>query len=216
MGDSEKKQQPKLLIITGPQGPGNHLFAKIFSMHPRVEGWPMLIDEWQGHHEEPFAHYWDNPESLKDKVWTKPFAMTSISCPYFRNREPQIPDYRKFITEAKKHMDVVVAIIGRDKNILEHQQTRVRDGHTTPTFMENYKVLFKLCDDIHFASQELFFLYGEEYLKVLEKELNFPVAWNHDTRIKDHLKKSESNKKYVTASDKGKFDEEVKKGCEES
>ena len=133
MVDSEKKQQPKLLIITGPQGSGNHLFAKIFSMHPSVEGWPMLRDEWQGHHEEPFADYWQEPKTLKDKVWERQYYVTSISCPYFKDKQPQIPKYREFINEAKKYCEVIICIIGRDRNILEHQQNRVRDGHTTPT-----------------------------------------------------------------------------------
>ena len=87
MVDSEKKQQPKLLIITGPQGSGNHLFAKIFSMHPSVEGWPMLRDEWQGHHEEPFADYWQEPKTLKDKVWERQYYVTSISCPYILDKK---------------------------------------------------------------------------------------------------------------------------------
>ena len=31
----------KILIITGPQGSGNHLYSKIFAMHPLVNGWKM-------------------------------------------------------------------------------------------------------------------------------------------------------------------------------
>ena len=214
--DPEQKQKPKLLIITGPQGSGNHLFAKIFSLHPHVEGWPMLRDEWQGHHLEPFAKYWEDPTQLKDKEWIKPYAITSISCPYFRDKEPQIPKYREFINEAKKYCDVVIGIIGRDRNILEHQQTRVRKAHTTPTAMEQFEQLYNICDDTHFISHELFFLYGANYLKILSRDLNFPIAWNHATLIEDFLKKSETNHEYIKASDKGKFDEEVKKACKES
>ena len=214
--DPEQKQKPKLLIITGPQGSGNHLFAKIFSLHPHVEGWPMLRDEWQGHHLEPFAKYWEDPTQLKDKEWIKPYAITSISCPYFRDKEPQIPNYRSFINEAKKYCDVVIGIIGRDRNILEHQQTRVRKAHTTPTAMEQFEQLYNICEDTHFISHELFFLYGADYLKILSRDLNFPIAWNHATLIEDFLKKSETNHQYIKASDKGKFDEQVKKACKES
>jgi len=214
--DPEQKQKPKLLIITGPQGSGNHLFAKIFSLHPHVEGWPMLRDEWQGHHLEPFAKYWDDPTQLKDKEWVKPYAITSISCPYFRDKEPQIPNYRSFIKEAKKYCDVVIGVIGRDRNILEQQQTRVRKGHTTPTAIEQFEQLYNICEDTHFISHELFFLYGANYLKILSRDLDFPIAWNHATIINDYVKKSETNHEYIKASDKGKFDEEVKKACKES
>ena len=214
--DPEQKQKPKLLIITGPQGSGNHLVAKIFSLHPHVEGWPMLRDEWQGHHLEPFAKYWDDPTQLKDKEWVKPYAITSISCPYFRDKEPQIPNYRSFINEAKKYCDVVIGIIGRDRNILEHQQTRVRKAHTTPTAMEQFEQLYNICEDTHFISHELFFLYGADYLKILSRDLNFPIAWNHATLIDDYVKKSETNKKYIRDGGVGSFDEEVKKACKES
>ena len=216
MVDSEKKQQPKLLIITGPQGSGNHLFAKIFSMHPSVEGWPMLRDEWQGHHEEPFADYWQEPKTLKDKIWGRQYYVTSISCPYFKDKQPQIPKYREFINEAKKYCEVIICIIGRDRNILEHQQNRVRDGHTTPTAIEHFEQLYNICDDTHFVSHELFFLYGANYLKILSRDINFPIAYNHATLIEDFLKKSETNHKYIKATDKGKFDEEVKTACDES
>ena len=34
----------KLLIITGPQGSGNHLFSRILSTHPEVGGWKSLLE----------------------------------------------------------------------------------------------------------------------------------------------------------------------------
>ena len=36
----------KLLIVTGPQGSGNHLFSRIFSMHECVGGWKELVDTY--------------------------------------------------------------------------------------------------------------------------------------------------------------------------
>ena len=206
--------KPKLLILTGPQGSGNHLFAKLLSLHPEVEGWPMLRDEWQGHHEVPFAPAWERPALLKDKPWKKDIAyMTSISCPYIKSNKPQIPKYQEFITEAKKYCDIVIAIIGRDRNILETQQNRLRDGHTTPQALEQFEQLKDLAPT-HYISQELFFLYGADYMKSLEKLLNFPVAWNQKTVIDDFLK-MDSNKKYIQPA-KGLFDKEVKKACKES
>jgi len=205
--------KPKLLILTGPQGSGNHLFAKLFTMHPAVEGWPMLRDEWQGHHEEPFAPAWEKPELLKDKPWNKTKVyMTSISCPYFKNKVSTIPKYKEFITEAKKYSDVVIGIIGRDRNILETQQNRIRGGHTTPQALEQFEQLQNLAPT-HYISQELFFLYGADYIKSLGKQLNFPVLCPTEV-IRDYLKQ-DSNKKYIKPAE-GKFDKEVKKASEES
>ena len=213
MESKEIKIKPKLLIVTGPQGSGNHLFAKIFTMHPAVEGWPMLKDEWQGHHEEPFAPAWERPEILKDKPWKKDMAyMTSISCPYIKGNRPQMPKYKEFISEAKKYCDVRIAIIGRDRNILETQQQRLRGGHTTPLAMDQFNILKGLAP-IFYISQELFFLYGADYIESLGKQLDFPVLCPSEV-YRDYLRQ-DSNKKYIQPAE-GKFDAEVKKACEES
>ena len=40
----------KMLVLTGPQGAGNHLWSKIFSLHPKVYGWKTLLDNyWEAH-----------------------------------------------------------------------------------------------------------------------------------------------------------------------
>ena len=59
------QEKPKLILLTGPQGSGNHMWSKLFAMHPVVTGWVMQ-NYWEGHHEEPFAEYWDNPDKLKE------------------------------------------------------------------------------------------------------------------------------------------------------
>jgi hypothetical protein len=44
----------KLLIITGPQGSGNHMWSKILALHPAVNGWSALLEEyWIPHDREP-------------------------------------------------------------------------------------------------------------------------------------------------------------------
>ena len=208
-----KEDIKKLLIVTGPQGSGNHLWSKIFAMHPAVIGWPLMRKEWQGHHEEPFNEYWQEPEKLKEfNTDDKNNFVTSISCPYYKDKKPQVPKYAEFIGEAKKKFDsVVVCIIGRDRDILNMQQTRVRKSHTTPIALEQFDKL----TDTKFISTELLFLYGEQYLKSLVAVLDFPVAWNHATLLKDYLKEN-TNKRYLTEPDKGGFDDEVKKACAES
>ena len=171
-----QKVKPKLLILTGPQGSGNHLFAKIFSSHKSVYGWKMKHNEWKGHHEEPFSLYWRKPELLKEiktnvHYWfsktNKKHYVTSISCPYFYRKKPTIPNYEKFIKCASTVFKVQICIIGRDKNILYKQQTRIRSKHTTPTAIKNFKHLLKY--NPVFISQELFCLYGIDYCNSISK-----------------------------------------------
>ena len=206
--------KPKLLIVTGPQGSGNHLFSKLLSLHLNVVGWPIALDRWQGHHKEPFAPAWENPELLKDYAWDiNKSYVTNISCPYFKNKKSQVPKYKKFITEAQKYCDVKIAIIGRDQTILNYQQSRIRKKHTTPQTLEQLETLPSLCVT-HYISFELFFLYGQNYLKSLQTLLNFPIAWNHEI-IKDY-QKMDSNKKYIQKVEKGDFDEQVYKALIDS
>jgi hypothetical protein len=195
--------KPKLLILTGPQGSGNHLFAKIFSSHESVRGWDMEHNEWQGHHNEPFSLYWERPELLKLAIKNKKYYITSISCPYFYKKKPTIPNYKKFIKYASKVFDIQVCIIGRDKNILYKQQTRIRSKHTTPTAIKNFKHLYNY--NPVFISQELFCLYGIDYCNSISKLLNFPIDIE---KIKELLKYN-ANKLYITNIKKGLFDKDA-------
>ena len=55
----------KILVITGPQGSGNHCWSKIFSTHSDVCGWEDLTKQyWVGHDKEPLFHCCHNPELL--------------------------------------------------------------------------------------------------------------------------------------------------------
>ena len=205
--------KPKFLILTGPQGSGNHLFVKLLGMHPAVEGWPMLRDEWQGHHQEPFADAWEDPKKLNDRKWTNErHYLSSISCPYIKSNTPHIPKYAEFITEAKKHCDVVIGIIGRDRNILDTQQKRLRKEPTTALALQEFKILQQLAP-IVFLSQELFFLYGADYINAIGSQIGFPVLCPSEV-MKDYLK-VDSNKKYIQYAE-GTFDEEVKRAYKES
>ena len=196
-------QKPRLLIITGPQGAGNHLFSKIFSYHKEVLGWSTLYKhKWIGHDQEIFQSYWNNPKTLKNFNWKQSkYYVTSISCPYVLNKKFATPKYKHFITEAKKYAQIQVGIIGRDKNIMKHQQIRVRRGkHTTPMAL---KQLHKLTDAFY-LSQELFFLYGKTYLQSIEKQINFPIATN--SKYIKNLAKNEANAKYIKPAKQGTFD----------
>ena len=178
--------KPNMLIVTGPQQSGNHLFAKLFNLHPEVLG------------TEPFSEMWWDTSKIKDFGWSlrSEFYTTSISCPYFKNKEPQkIPKYEEFITEVEKYCNVVIAIIGRDRTILEREQIRTRDVHTTPAALEQFQYLYTL--NPYFISMELAFLYRENYLRMVGLDLGFPVV-DDPNIISDVLSKEpESNKNYI-------------------
>ena len=199
----KQKIKPQLLIITGPQGSGNHLFAKIFASHRSVYGWKLRVDEWQGHHDEPFGIFWKKPELLLKQKPKKKYYVTSISCPYFLNKKPTIPDYKKFIKFATQIFDIKIIIIGRDKNILKQQQKRLRNKHTTPIAKEEFKLLYKYKP--LFVSQELFALYGTEYIRSLNNQIQIPL----DYSIIDSLKYYNANKNYIKKNKKGLFDKQA-------
>jgi hypothetical protein len=197
-------RKPTLLIVTGPQGSGNHLFSKILSKHPDVYGWSMKT-YWEGHHLEPFNYYWKHPDRLSDFSWTDyEYIFTSVSCPYFRDGGPQIPKYKEFITTAQKFSNVKVAIIGRDQNVLMHQQSRVRGNVTTDIFKENLEQLMQY--NPLFVSQELYQLYGNRYLQSISSALDFP--------IEDQPICSDANAKYFKPVKPQLLDKEIKKACQ--
>ena len=185
-----------LLIITGPQGSGNHLFSKIFAHHPDVFGWSALLDEyWIGHDQEPFAEAWHNPKLLQEVEFNE-YAVTSISAPYAYKGVTTIPDYRSFIEEATRlGYAVKLAIIGRDKNILKHQQLRVRDRVSLQDFESQLPYLNSL--NPVYISQELLYLYKAYYLQSISTLLNFPVNIN-DNNL-DIILATDANTKYFDA-----------------
>jgi hypothetical protein len=187
----------QLLILTGPQGAGNHLWSKILSLHPEVYGWKSLLENyWEAHRfKEPFAQHWKNHDLLKTFDWSqRDLYVTSISCP-LGIHESDVnpiwnPDLPGFIDSVRSlGINANVAICGRDQNILRHQQTRIR---TRPTLQYLNAHLDKLDDPI-FLSYELLYLYKQDYLKSLK--LNIPVAWD-DPRI-DEILAEDPNEKYI-------------------
>ena len=198
--------KPRLLVLTGPQGSGNHLFSKIFAQHPSVYGWRMQT-YWEGHHHEPFAKEWQMPSCLYEFEWQKhEYIFTSISCPYARNQEYHIPKYEEFLKISSYYADVKVAIIGRDKNILELQEKRVRQKITYDQFIEQLDILEKY--NPTYLSHELYNLYGNRYLQSISKLLDFPIAVQDPSQ--------DANRKYVVQVDTQDLDLEVNKAVQES
>jgi hypothetical protein len=192
----------QLLIITGPQGSGNHLWSKIAGHTPGVQGWEELTQEYFVHHgREPFRELWRNPGLFSKIEWTEQYYVTNTSCPMggFKdslNLTPAfLPQYDNFIAGARDAgFNVVVAVIGRDTNILSHQQQRLRTEVTTPKFLEALDNVLMKYDPV-FISTEMLYLYRDRYISQVAKLLNFPLEV--DPTVLDEILKEDSNKKYI-------------------
>jgi hypothetical protein len=186
----------RLLIFTGPQGSGNHLWSKIFALHPEVAGWSALLDTyWIPHDQEPFAAYWRDPARLKDYNWSQQdYYVTSVSCPYIDDTRWAVPDISGFARQAEQcGLEVQIAIIGRDQTILGFQETRIRGRSTFETAQEQYEKLENW--NPVYLSYELLHLYRGSYLKQVSKLLEFPIAYD-DSRLEEILK-DDTNAKYI-------------------
>ena len=193
------------LIITGPQGSGNHLFSKVMSLHPAVHGWAELNKTyWIGHDEEPYAKFWRNPDSILEHDWTDvDNLVTSISCPYIDDGVESIPKYLHFIEKLSMvGFNVQVAIIGRDTNILSYQQKRVRGKVTKDKFIEGVKSLL-LFNSI-FISTELLYLYKRDYLRNLQRFISVPIDYTNP--MLDEILIKEPNTKYFKSIDEQPLD----------
>lgn len=184
-----------LLVLTGPQGSGNHMWSKIFALHPQVSGWSALLNTyWIGHDQEPFADCWLDPLLLAKRNWgTHNFYVTSVSVPYMNNGTATVPDFKTFAQQAQSvGLQVKFAIIGRDRNIVQMQQQRVRNDITLPQALEQFKQFAQPV----FLSYELLHLYQEQYLQQLSQQLGFPIAFT-DPRLKEILV-DDTNAKYFS------------------
>lgn len=184
-----------ILILTGPQGAGNHLWSKIFALHPQVTGWSALLDTyWIGHDQEPFAQYWQDPEQLRYYRWAQSdWYVTSMSVPYMMDGTPTVPNFKSFVTKLQiAGLRIKFAVLGRDKNIVQMQQARVRGAPTLDTALAEFDQLAAPV----FLSYELLHLYGQKYLENVAQQLAFPIA-TADPRIKEILAE-DANTKYFT------------------
>lgn len=206
----------RLLILTGPQGSGNHLFSKCLALHEEVFGWKSLLNTyWEGHHHEPFAKYWEDPSKLDDFDWNQSeYFVTSVSSPYFKDQQPVVPNYIKFIEHAQEYVDGIdIAIIGRDQNILKYQQERVRGKSTTPLALDSFRWLLEN-QDCTFLSQELLQLYKANYLEQISRDLDWPVAhWDPEV---DAILSNDANTKYIKNVHEYWLDFEVHRAVRES
>jgi hypothetical protein len=197
--------------MTGPQGSGNHLFSKAFGLNKEFWCWPELQENyWMGHDTEPFAECWKDPLMLSYIPWHKSeYFFASISCPYFDNGVEKIPDYEDFLTHASLYAKVKVLVIGRDQTILAHQQQRVRGKVTTNQFLKHIEMLSDYMPA--FASQELLYLYGLEYLQSVERSLYIPAhKCSYDSEGLAAILETDANQKYIQPIEHNWLDEEIK------
>ncbi len=195
-----------MLILTGPQGAGNHLWSKVFSLHPEVYGWKTLLENyWEAHRfAEPFAEHWRNHNLLKTFDWSQSkYYFTSISCPLGIIGNESNPIWNPDIIGFAKTLEncgvtVKFAVVGRDQNILLHQQTRVRTSSTLPLFLDRLRDI----TDPTFLSYELLYLYKQEYLKSLR--FNIPIAW--DNPAIEQILIDDANSKYTHPIDYNELD----------
>jgi len=193
----------KLLIVTGPQGSGNHLFARLFSAHPNVVGWESLHDNyWVPSDQEPFARYWVYPEELKFPEGD--FFCANVSVPFFYDGVRQVPKIKEVAQKAMSlGVQPIIAVIVRDRNINELQQVRVGGECTIDTALEYYKDMA-----VHFIDHEAFFLYKEKYIEYLGRLLEFPVTKEGI----DNFISVDANHKYVFPCKKHWLDDVIRQG----
>lgn len=206
----------KLLIITGPQGSGNHLFSRLLSLHPAVEGWTEMLDKyWVPSDQEPFAEYWVDPDRLTADVFgKKDYYLANVSCPFFFDGTRYVPKIVEVAERASSFgIAVSVAIIVRDQNINQLQQLRVRREHTTPIAQDYYyNKLIPSGINVHFLDHEAFFLHTTHYLKWASKVLDFPIAYD-DPNIMRFISE-DANHKYVKYVEEHWLDEVILAGCQ--
>ena len=203
----------KLLLLTGPQGSGNHIFSRIFSRHPEVQGWAAILDNyWVPTDEDHFAQYFVDPKTLtKDVFDSADYFVTDISCPFVFDGETTIPKIQEFCDlVAGFGIEVIIGIIVRDEHINTAQQQRLRGGRTLDIALAEYS---KLTYDVNYLSLESLFLHKHSYIKWIAKVIDFPVDLDNPDLFK-FLEKS-PNEKYIKYVDEYWLDTEVKAGLTE-
>jgi len=111
--------------------------------------------------------------------------------PYMMNGTATVPDFKAFVTKLQiAGLRIKFAVLGRDQNIVQMQQTRVRGAPTLATALAEFDQLAAPV----FLSYEMLHLYGRKYLENVAQQLAFPIAVN-DPRLEDILA-TDANAKY--------------------
>lgn len=189
----------------GPQGSGNHIFARMLSLHPEVFGWKDLKDHYfLKHGFEPFAEFYTYPQLLTKERFEKDYGgydyyFGSCSYPYafqgYTNYQPKILEFCQQLSSFG--FDVTIAVVVRDDTINRLQQSRVRSEETIdPAKRYVTEVLVPSEFPVHFISLESFFSYKADYMKYLAKILDFPIDYGNPNILK--FITESPNEKYIT------------------
>jgi hypothetical protein len=110
-----------------------------------------------------------------------------------RNGERTTPDIEEFANQAAQcGLAVKLAIVGRDRNILTFQETRLRGEPTVELALVQYKKLTTW--NPVYLSYELLQLYRGDYLQQISRQLDFPIDCNHSQL--DTILADDTNQKY--------------------
>jgi hypothetical protein len=207
---SDKTSSSKrLLIIAGAQGSGNHLFARLFTLHHKVKGWQALLEQyWVPSDEEPFAKVFVNPSELNAELLEE-YTLMNVSYPFIYNGEKVYPKIKEVADRAiALGAKVQIGIIVRDHNINRMQQQRVRGYVAFDEARSYFRHLDSEKYDIHFISHESLFAYPNMYMRYLGQQLDFPVDWKNAS---SHIDVA-PNSKYVKYVEEHWLDEQVHAG----
>ena len=187
-----------ILVITGPQGTGNHVFSKVLSMHKDVYGWDQLLREyWVNHDAAPFKDIWREPEKIDSYFWKEPNYVLSVSGPYIENidgvRHTIYPNYKEVLERLSKKGNLMVGIIGRDQNITSQNQVRKRGVESFHNFLNKIEDLVEYKHT--FLSVELLYMFRHQYVKSLNSVLNIPVDYANEKL--HYILNKDPNAKYV-------------------
>jgi hypothetical protein len=189
-----------ILVISGPQGTGNHVFSKVLSMHSNVHGWDQLLREyWINHDNAPFKDIWNTPENIDNYDWTEhENYVLSVSGPYVDKdamgvRHTKYPYYKEVLRRLNEKGNLQVGIIGRDQNITAQNQLRKRGVESLHNYLNKIEDIMEYRHT--FLSVELLYMFRHQYVKSLDSVLDIPVDYTNE-RLHYILNK-DPNAKYV-------------------
>ena len=189
-----------ILVISGPQGTGNHVFSKVLSMHSNVHGWDQLLREyWVNHDNAPYKDIWNTPENIDNYDWTEhENYVLSVSGPYVDKdangtRQTKYPDYKEVLRRLNEKGNLQVGIIGRDQNITAQNQLRKRGVESLHNYLNKIEDIMEYRHT--FLSVELLYMFRHHYVKSLDSVLDIPVDYSNE-RLHYILNK-DPNAKYV-------------------
>ncbi|MBT6472403.1 MAG: hypothetical protein HOK52_14230 [Candidatus Marinimicrobia bacterium] len=204
----------KLIILTGPQGAGNHLFSKCFASSDKIGGWKELNKHyWQGHHHEPFNEVWQGKRSLTiDDFNGHDYWVTSISIPFVKNGVLEVPNIFNFWNAAiSLGVEPRLGLITRDIDILKEQQRRVRGEETIDKFLGYF---YEQHLPLHYLSHESLVMHKSKYMNYVCGLYGFPPLDND--KVDAIVGDTNANKKYIKYVDEYWLDNHVKMANKES